>query len=151
VSGTSRVGAGPVPGDLLLHPAPLGTAAVIVFNDLWLKVHWAGWVSGKLSDLAICFLLPVTLAAAVEWMAWTAHRPWRAGASVRWGACALAAAYFTALQLSPVAARIHVAVLEAVVPGTRFAVTPDPTDLVALLAIPLAWCYLATRRSTFPR
>jgi len=54
------------PGDFLLRPAAWLALAVMLFNDIVLKSRWPGWWSGKLSDFAICFLLPVLLVAAWE-------------------------------------------------------------------------------------
>jgi hypothetical protein len=138
------------PGAALLHPAPAAAFALVALNDLWLKPWHPGWLSGKLSDLGLCFLLPVFLVALWEWGAWVVVRlrrrgRWAAGRGVKLGACGLAAGYFAALQIVPAAAELHVAVLGALVPTVRFVVTPDVSDLIALLITPLAWLYLGRR------
>lgn len=140
------------PGAALLHPAPAAAFALVALNDLWLKPHHPGWLSGKLSDLGLCFLLPVFLVALWEWGAWLLCRlrgrgRWLAGRGVILGACGLAAGYFAALQLLPAAAALHVGILGALVPSVRFVVTPDPSDLLALLTTPVAWLYLIRRPS----
>jgi len=148
---TGEHGGDGYPGLALLHPAPAVAFALVVLNDLWLKPHHPGWLSGKLSDLGLCFLLPVFLVALWEWGAWGLYRLrgrglWRAGAAVNGGACLLAAGYFAALQLWSGAAVLHVTVLHRLVPGRGFAVTPDPSDLMALIIVPVAFFHLYRRR-----
>ncbi|MET0791937.1 MAG: hypothetical protein ABW061_10485 [Polyangiaceae bacterium] len=54
------------PGAALLHPlAPL-SLCVLLFNDHWLKRTHPGVLSGKLSDFAVMFLLPVLWHALFE-------------------------------------------------------------------------------------
>ena len=54
------------PGMALLHPlAPL-SLLVLLLNDHWLKHAHPGLVSGKLSDFAAVFLLPLLLHALFE-------------------------------------------------------------------------------------
>ena len=139
----------------MLHPAPALAFALVAVNDLWLKAHHPGWLSGKLSDLGLCFLLPVFLVAVGEWGAWVVWRlrrrgHWRAGLGPILLACVVAGAYFAALQLWPVAAVVHVRALHALAPGRGYAVTPDPSDLLALIAVPLAFLHLARRRGGTP-
>jgi hypothetical protein len=44
----------------------LGATALYAFNDWWLKAHWPGLLSGKLSDVAGMVVLPLTLHALAE-------------------------------------------------------------------------------------
>lgn len=137
-----------VPAEFLLRPAPLGAALLLAFNDFWLKIRHPGFVSGKLSDVALCFLFPLVIAAVAEWTAWLVfdlpraapftQRPAIAKASV-----AVAAAYFTSLKLFVGAAKLHVALLSALFPARQFAAVADATDLVCLPIMALAWRFLA--------
>ena len=52
--------------DLLLHPLPLAALGLLLVNDHVLKVHASGFVSGKLSDVAVLVLLPFVLLATWE-------------------------------------------------------------------------------------
>jgi hypothetical protein len=66
---TRALSAGPAchtAGLLLLHPACLGAIALLVLNDHWLKARWPGAATGKASDLAGVFLLPVVVVGAVD-------------------------------------------------------------------------------------
>ncbi len=127
-----------LPGDALLRPGALAAALVLLLNDRWLKAAHPSWLSGKLSDFAICVLMPLVIVAFVEWGRWLVGR-WRpAGRGVVLLACAVTGLWLAAIQLSPAAARLHVALFAALLPGSHPAVTPDPTDLLALAFLPLA-------------
>ena len=151
--GAARVG-NPVPGDLLLGGWPLLAAAVIAGNDLWLKANHPGLVSGKLSDLAINFLLPLVLVAAWQWSvfaidAFSGRRCRAPRLPVVW-AVAISAGYFAALQLFPAFTDVHVALIRVLgaplgiaTPATN---TPDPTDLFTLVTAPLALLYALRQR-----
>ena len=140
---------GDVPGWALLHPWSWLAAAALAFNVVWLRRRHPGVVSGKLSDLAICFLLPVFLVAAAEW-SFTFARLWGARVGPRVGrrgigvACGVSVAYFALLKTWPAFTGVHRALLGVLdAPfgaGRSFRNLADPTDLVALVMVPLsAW------------
>lgn len=138
----------PVPGDVLLHAAPLAAALLVAFNDFFLKLVHPGFLSGKLSDLGLCFLFPVFVSAVLEWGAWALvdlprSRPFVRRRGLLRAGVLLGALYFVALKLLPAAAAWHVAALHALVPGRRFRAVADPTDLWCLPMVGLAWWYLA--------
>lgn len=130
----------PVPGAVLLSPIALASAALIAWNDLWLKRHHPGILSGKLSDIGLCIFLPIFIAAALEWSAHLVGRRAPRASSI---ACAIAAFYFSAIKVWPVATHAHVAWLSLVVPRWHFRAVTDPTDLVCLPAIAIAWWAMA--------
>ena len=137
-----------VPGDFLLRPAPLGAALVITGNDFWLKIHAPGVLSGKLSDVGLCFFFPLMIAAAAEWLLWLLVDRARLGAfrprpTVAAASVALGALYYTSLKLFGVAAELHVALLSALLPGHHFAAVADVTDLACLPIFVLSFRYLA--------
>ena len=144
----------PVPGGTLLRPGPAVAAALVMANDLWIRHHAPAWLGGKLSGLGVAFLLPVVLAAAVEWVSWLAsrwrRRPWQPpGRPAHLAACGVAAAYIAAMELVPGFGAVHRAWLEIVVPWAAFrSPTPDPTDLLCLAAVPLAYLHLGRARRT---
>ena len=116
---------------LLVDPLVLFAVAVMAVNDRWLKLAFHNDVTGKLSDLAICFLLPFFL-AEVGMLVLSRWGPWR------WlviGAI-LTGLGFSALELSPALAATTCQLLALVgpwigIPGP-FVMTRDPTDLLAL-------------------
>lgn len=146
----------PHPGGALLHPLPAFAALLILWNDFWLRAHHPGFWSGKLSDLGICFLFPILLAATGELLTWcwarVRRRAWAPpGLAFHLCACLFAAAYYSALELSPQAGLLHELWLGAVfgpLTGRSFrAGTADPTDLMALVLIPLSLLFLRSRIS----
>jgi hypothetical protein len=121
-------------------------AALIAVNDLWLRRHGPGWLSGKLSDVGICLLFPVLLLATAQWLAWaTRWSRWRLSAPAAAAlACLIAGAYFAGLETIPALALWHSRTLTALF-GLAVHPTADATDLLALLALPAP--YFAIIRS----
>ncbi len=139
------------PGDGLLHPLVVGAVLLLVVNDHWLKQAYGNALTGKLSDFAgLCFF-PVLLQAGYELSA--SRLGVFAGPSRRallWAA-ALTALSFTLVKMSPACGTLYqvgLASLQwplraglalasgAALPGLgKVALTPDLTDLWALVAI----------------
>lgn len=63
------------PGALLLHPAVLGALAVMAVNDHWAKARFHDAATGKLSDVAGVFALPLVLVSLVELARWSGLGP----------------------------------------------------------------------------
>lgn len=134
---------GGLPAAELLAPLPLLALALLVVNDWALKPSTAPrWLTGKLSDVAGLAVFPLIVTASLDVvLAGVA----RLGARVdftlrRWKlavACVATAGGFAAMKLSPAIARLVADALSATVIDSR--VVPDPTDLLALPAVALAW------------
>ena len=128
----------------MLRPEPLAAAALIAFNDFWLKQRHPGFLSGKLSDVGLCFFFPVLIAAVLEWALRLSS--WRKPFAPRHGVYVtsawLGAAYFVFIKALPAGARLHVAILSAIFPSHRFVATPDPTDLLCLPLVLVAFRFL---------
>jgi hypothetical protein len=137
-----------VPGEAILGWLPAIACALIVLNDFGLRRWHPGFVSGKLSDIAICFLFPIVLFSLWEWIAFLGscvlRKTWKPGGrSVRFFAGAFAGAYYSAMEIVPGFGDLHRRVLSTLLPFYRFrAGTADLTDLFALLMIPLSLIYL---------
>jgi hypothetical protein len=132
-----------LPAEVLLHPVSLGATALYVLNDWWLKAHWPGVLSGKLSDVAGMVVLPLTLLALLEL---AARRP----LGSRWllALILLTMAGFSATELFPAAEsawcwswgsmqwpfRASWALLQghAVPPVRPVVAWADPTDLLTV-------------------
>ncbi len=142
------------PGRALLGIEPALAAALLAFNVHYLRRTHPGVVSGKLSDLAINFLLPVFLVAVAEWLLALGAlfglrvepRLGRRGILL---ACAVSAVYFTLLKTLPAFTSVHRALLGFLdMPfggGRSFRNLADPTDLLTLVSTPLAALYLLRR------
>ncbi len=118
----------------LIHPAVVGSIALLTLNDRVFKVRWPGPITGKLSDLAGLFAV-ATVAAVV---AGPERRHRSTLALVATGAA------FALLKLVPGAAAVAAPILGG---GP---VVPDPTDLIALAALAPAYHVVRSRRTTSP-
>lgn len=121
-----------------LAPVPLCGVAVMALNDFALKPAFHNALTGKLSDFAICFFLPLYLSAL-------AGIALAAPARLRLFAGALATALvFAALKLSPAAAGAFTRAVAALVRPAGFGTlraAADPTDLIALPMVLVALWY----------
>lgn len=114
------------PRRALLHPVWLGALALLVVNDHILKDSvLAGVVTGKLSDVAGLFFVPVLVAAILNIKT-------KRGL---YGCAVLVGTIFSAINLSPVAAELWNQIMGIFFFG--FVTTVDWTDLFALVMIPI--------------
>jgi hypothetical protein len=124
--------------------APLGAVCLLVANDHQLKRLLHNALTGKLSDLAICFLLPLLVSAALGLVSnWSGRRRLAAGALVT-------TSVFTLLELSDVAGALFVRAIDALGLGSG-PLTRDPSDLLALACVPLALAYGRRRLAAVER
>ena len=117
------------PARALLTPTWIASLAVLILNDHVLKGAQLlpGVVTGKLSDFAGMIVAPVVLAALL--------RVRTRGALL---ACHLAVgAVFAGIQLSPSFAASWSALMGSI--GFPWIITCDPSDLIALPTLALAW------------
>lgn len=107
----------------LADPLWWAALALWVLNDHWLKGAGVldSAITGKLSDLCGLWVLPAGLAALLG-----------RGGAARWPYAGVAL-YFAGLQLWPAWASASEAVLAGL--GIPSKITPDPTDLFALLVL----------------
>ena len=137
--GAARPG---LPVDEALAPVPLAALVVLVVNDWLLKPRVGGWVTGKLSDLAGLALAPLVLTALLDVGLRVAHA---LGAPVdptlrRWKlalACVATGGVFVLVKLWPAAAAAVATLWGHAWTGAT--IVADPTDLVTLPALALAW------------
>ena len=118
-------------------PLPLVAVALLALNDHFLKARFHNLLTGKLSDLAICFFMPLFLSASLEPVA-------RLSLRMRLTAGTLATVtIFAALKLSPAADRVYCRALDAAWSwaGLRFHAVADATDLVCLPLVAAAFFY----------
>jgi hypothetical protein len=115
----------------LASPLPLAAVALLALNDHLLKQAWPGALTGKLSDVAGCFVLPLFLSALLAVVtAWPLRRRLALGA-------AATVLFFAAIKLSQPAADAAARALDLAWPlrAGPGRIVADPTDL---LALPLA-------------
>src|SRR5262245_14763405 len=122
---------------------PLMAVALFALNNGVLKHAWPGWITGKLSDVLVCFFLPLFVSALLE-------RLTRLGAATRVAAgIALTAAIFIAVKTSATASSVLDRDIGLLLRPFGIRAAPnrvDVTDLCALPMLGLAWLY--ARRKT---
>lgn len=111
------------------HPLTIGATAVLLLNDHVFKQAWPGLVTGKLSDVAGLVVAPAVLGLLSG-----LFRAGRIGAAA---ATLLTGAGFAWVKLTHLGAEVASAAW-SVVNGPSV-VLADPSDLVALPALGLAW------------
>ncbi|WP_158102690.1 hypothetical protein [Lentzea kentuckyensis] len=111
------------------HPLTVGATAVLLLNDHVFKQAWPGLVTGKLSDVA-----GLVVAPAVLGLLFGLFRAGQVGATA---AVLLTGAGFAWVKLTSGGAEVASAAW-SVVNGPSV-VLADPSDLVALPALGLAW------------
>lgn len=121
------------PTRALLAPSWLAALALLAINDHVWKDAWPGLITGKLSDLAGLYAAPALLASVLVVRGRTGLR-----------ACHVAiGVVFAAIKLSPWAAAAWAGLLAGL--GWPWAITVDPSDLLALPALWLSWRALTPR------
>lgn len=117
------------PAAALRHPLWWAALATLLINDHVLKGAGVlpGWLTGKLSDVAGMLVAPALAASLIP----LRRRGTRVAA---FGAVAL---LFALIKLSPEARDALVSA--AALLGMRWRIVVDPTDLIALAALPVGW------------
>src|SRR4051812_25133379 len=117
---------------------PLAAVALFALNNGVLKRAWPGMITGKLSDVTICFFLPLFVSALLE-------RGSRLAVATRVATgIVLTATIFIAVKTSAIASRVldHDIALLLAPFGIRTAPNRvDVTDLCALPMLAAAWLY----------
>jgi hypothetical protein len=130
-------------------PVPLALVALLLINDNFLKARWHSEVTGKLSDIAVCFFMPLFLS---ELLGIVFLMPPR---TRLWVGAAAATVLYVGLEIVAPFTRFAIHILGCVGPyvGIRrgFVMTSDWTDLLCLPLIPLAVLYGRRRLLCTPR
>lgn len=130
----------------LTHPVSVVALVVLLLNDHVLKSAYGTWWTGKLSDVAGLVLAPALLAVAIAAVrACRAPRPVPAHPGVL--ATVVVGAGFAVVKATGVGAALASAVWTAAAGPS--VVLRDPTDLLALPALGVAWW--VARASASPR
>ena len=145
LAGNDGPSRGGLPVDELLAPLPIIAMLALVVNDWLIKPSSAPrWLAGKLSDFAGLFAFPLVATAAFDLFLYALARlgvrvdftlrRWKLATTI-----ALTGGMFTAMKLSPDAAAWVARALGFVF--GRAAVEVDPSDLLALVMLAVAWWY----------
>lgn len=117
----------------LIHPVSLVALGLLLLNDHLFKAAFGSWWTGKLSDVAGLIFFPALVAVVLAIVA-----------PVRWphprlalAAVVLTGAGFAWVKATDAGAATASSLLSALVGPS--VVLRDPTDLFALVALPVAW------------
>lgn len=120
----------------LAHPLSLGAILLLLVNDHLLKRHWPSWWTGKASDFAWLLFAPFITAALLAWLLPSRIEQQEEGVGL-W-AIALTGLVFSLAKTLPAFHTLMVRLLEALL-GCAVGLRRDPTDLIALPSLLLAW------------
>jgi hypothetical protein len=117
----------------------------MVMNDVWLKHAFHSAATGKVSDVAVCFVMPLFLSEILGLTFGVRPRP------RLWIGAIVTGAIYTAQEVVPPFTRFALDALRAIGPVIgitgRFVLTSDWTDLFCLAVIPFAFAYGSRRLS----
>lgn len=126
-------------------PLTLAALALMVVNDVWLKPAFHSAMTGKLSDVAVCFVMPLFLSELLG-LAFSVRPVVRL-----WIGAIVTGAVYAAQEVVPPFTRFALDALRAIGPVIgikgRFVLTSDWTDLFCLAVIPFAFAYGSRRLS----
>ncbi|HSY25376.1 MAG TPA: hypothetical protein VK841_24795 [Polyangiaceae bacterium] len=122
-----------------LAPLPLMAVALMVVNDRFLKARFHSALTGKLSDIAVCFFMPLFVSELLGLAFGLAPRLRLAIGG------AFTALLYTGLEVIPPVTAFALRWLACIGPYVgvvrRFRMTSDWTDLFCLALVPLALAY----------
>ncbi len=120
----------------LSHPLSIGAIVLLLFNDhIWRRVA-PSWITGKIGDFAWLIFAPFLLAAILAWLIpFRVHRrdEWIGHASI-----IITGLIFGLAKTVPAFHTMTINVLEFLT-GWPNILRMDPTDLIALPALSIAW------------
>lgn len=128
-----------------IAPLPIAAVALLGVNDHFLKAAFHNTVTGKLSDIAGCFFLPLYVSALLSLFPQLSLK-----ARLYTGA-AITTVLFASVSLSRTAADAvcaWVAPLATPLGYSHLRIASDPTDLIALPLVAFAVAYGLHRRRT---
>lgn len=117
----------------VMSPLWIFALGILILNDHLLKAEWSNAFTGKLSDFAGLFLAPVLFALVLGVK--TKRGLYLSGLAV--------GVVFSAINLFPSAASFWDGTLSIIYP---YSTTVDPTDLIALIMIPIGISYFESYR-----
>ena len=142
------------PGDFLLSTAAALSVAVLLVNDHVLKAWLGNTLTGKLSDVAGVFLLPLLTVAVAEGVRAGCRRPWRTDRAEITAHVLVVGLGFAAVKTVPVVGdtyEVAVGVLRKLAafstePAVPIIVYRDATDLLVLPVLVGSYLFLRRRR-----
>jgi hypothetical protein len=125
------------PRESLVAPLPVLAILVVALNDHLFKRWWPGAVTGKLSDLAGLFLVPILLLTALELGGQAVG--WRPSVRVCAGVLLAIAVAYTVVKATSAGATVYGELLGRVRASGPVDVVVDGTDLLVLPVLLGSW------------
>ena len=133
----------------------------MALNDAWLRLSHPNFLTGKLSDFAVLFFFPLFVCALFSGgeLLMGILRPKKGGRRIEPSdtklkiACVFTAIVFSLLQFSAAFVDLYLSLLETLDWPQYFGAfqyTRDPSDLIALPVLVLAYHYGRARRKKYP-
>ena len=126
-----------------IAPFPLAAVALLAVNDHLLKAAFHNTLTGKLSDIAGCFFLPLYVSALLSLVPRLSLR------ARLYAGAAVTTVLFASVSVSRVAADAvcrWIQVLSAPLGYPVLRIAADPTDLICLPLVAVAVAYGLSRR-----
>lgn len=149
------------PGDLAARSSALAAVALVLVNDHVLKARYGNWFTGKLSDAAGVFVLPLIAISAVEVGRWGLRRSsWRATGRELLAAVVVTGVGFAAVKVVGPVGDVYASAVGTLrwtarsmvggsTPHAPIEVTRDWTDVVVLPVLAASWL-VARHRTDLP-
>jgi hypothetical protein len=121
---------------ILSQPLSVGAILLLLINDHLLRIYWPSWWTGKIGDFAWLYFTPFALAAILAWLIpshWKHHET-----TVFALAFALTGGVFSLANTSAMFHLWLINLLENIL-GTPISLRRDPTDIIALISLVMAW------------
>lgn len=130
---------------MLSQPLSVGAILLLLINDHLLRIYWPSWWTGKIGDFAWLYFTPFVLAAI---LAWLIPSCWKHHETIVFAlAFGLTGGIFSLANTWPVFHLCLVNLLEVLL-GVPIRLHLDPTDLIALVSLAMAW-WMWTREKRF--
>jgi len=153
------------PAENLLHPGVVLAILILLVNDHYLKHHFAGFWTGKISDIAGLIFFPIFIQALWESMQGLSGRFRGHSRKVLLRACIATALVFSLVQFWSPAVRAYclcwggfnwllmaIAALgrgQSITDWAPAAHTPDLTDILTLPSVIIAYYFGTARENRF--
>jgi hypothetical protein len=127
----------------MVHPATWVCIFVLLLNDQLLRWRWPSWMTGKLGDVAWLAFAPLIVALGLALLGhvasrWGLRQNGRGQNAVILVSIALVGGVFAVIKTLPAATALFHTGFNAVF-GWRPLLVRDPTDLLTLPALAIAW------------
>jgi hypothetical protein len=130
--------------DYLVNPIPALAVFGMALNDHWWKWSYSSWLTGKISDFLGVFYFPIFVCAVICLVRNYVFNQRRLKVAYISAPMMVVAMSFTTLlmltiKLSPSAAHAVQSCFSSYL--FKIQIIPDPTDLFALVSLPLSYVY----------